>query len=137
MSTLASNLDQDANTTDSSTLALLESETHQTIQNLAQQWLGDSEHITIDIPASLYTELQQQAQDSQCTPLDIVAYAIAKERYQRLSWTEKWQALCDTVQQDGGLDVPNDEETFFAHMRKIREEVYEEEYAHLYDHLYR
>lgn len=107
------------------------------IDAIAHQLLNDPTHMTIELPISLYTELQTLARDEQCTALDVVAHLVARRIYQRRTWGEHWNALCASVQQHGGLDVPDDEEAFLEHMRTIRQDVYEEEYAHLYDHLYR
>lgn len=114
-------------------------ETPQEVYDIVGQLLNDSTYVTIELPTNLYTELETLAQAEQCSPTDIVAYIVAEHVYQRRSWAENWKDFCGMIQQQNGLDVPDpdDEEEFFAHMRKIRQEVYEEEYAHLYDHLYR
>ncbi len=61
---------------------------------------------------------------------------ITHPRNDKPSRQEALERLLISIQEQGGLDVPDDEDAFFAHMQTIRQEIYDEEYGHLYDHLY-
>ena len=49
-----------------------------------------------------------------------------------ISWREGWADLQASVAAHGGLNVGETTEEIVAHMRRIREEIFEAEYAHLY-----
>ncbi len=109
----------------------------QAIDAIAEQLHDDSAYVTLEIPTSLYTELQALTHPMQCTPLDVVVRLVAERVYHMRARKEALERLITSIQEQGGLDVPDDEDELIEHMRKIRQEIYEEEYAHLYDHLYR
>lgn len=92
----------------------------------------DSTAITIHFPLRLYVALQQRATDDQVDLPEKVIQLVAYALDPTYMWQQDWKALCDLVQQEGGLGVPHDKEELIEHMRKIRAEIWEEEYAHLY-----
>jgi hypothetical protein len=47
-------------------------------------------------------------------------------------WQQKWEALCQQVHRDGGLQVGDTTEEIVEKMRQTRHEIFEAEYAHLY-----
>jgi hypothetical protein len=55
---------------------------------------------------------------------------VANQVYQRRR--AALERLLVSIQEQGGLDVPDDEEAFFTHMQTIRQEIHDEEYGHLY-----
>lgn len=112
-------------------------DTDREIDEIVCEILDDSTYVTMQLPTSMYIELQRMATFHQCSPLDIVARMVAQHIHSVHTRKEALTQLVESIQAQGGLDVPDDEEAFWEHMRKTRQEIYDEEYAHLYDHLYR
>ena len=66
---------------------------------------------------------------------EIVADVLAEleaGQLEPISWREGWADLQASVAAHGGLNVGESTEEIVAHMRRIREEIFEAEYAHLY-----
>ncbi len=87
--------------------------------------------IALEIPQSMYTELQSLAQEEQLDLLEMLAQWI-KQAHQQRTWQQDLQALRDLIEQEGGLQVDSTKEEVVEQMRKTRQEIFEVEYAHLY-----
>lgn len=91
------------------------------------------ETTTLELPTTLYTELQALAETEQAEPVEMLARLIERARQPGTrSFQETWLLLCNLVARNGGLDVPEDPDELIEHLRVTRDELFEREYAHLY-----
>jgi 16S rRNA G1207 methylase RsmC len=91
----------------------------------------DTTTVTLQLPASVYTELQSLAQDEQTDPVEIIVRLVAMARRRRV-WLRDLAALREQIRQDGGLQVGTSKDDVVERMRQTRREIFEAEYAHLY-----
>jgi len=87
--------------------------------------------ITLEIPQSIYTELQLLAQEEQLDLIELLSQWVKSAR-QHHAWQHDLQELRDLIQKEGGLQVGTTKEEVVEQMRKTRQEIFEAEYAHLY-----
>jgi hypothetical protein len=87
--------------------------------------------VTLQLPASLYAELQALATDEQTDLVEVIACLVAMAR-QRRAWLRDLRALREQIHQDGGLQVGTTKEQVVERLRQTRREIFETEYAHLY-----
>ena len=86
--------------------------------------------VTLELPESLYDELEIMASQKNTSLVDLIELWL-KTSQKQLSFQQKWANLRALVQAQGGLDVGETTEEIVAHMRKIREEVFEETYPEI------
>ena len=91
----------------------------------------NTETVTLQLPASLYADLEELATESRQNPVAIIA-AWVEEARQRRQWQLGWANLRAQVQRDGGFQVDETSEDIVALTRRSRQELFEAEYAHLY-----
>ncbi len=91
----------------------------------------DTTTVTLQLPASVYTELQSLARDEQTDPVEIIVRLVAMARRRRV-WLRDLAALREQIRQDGGLQVGASKDDVVERMRQTRREIFEAEYAHLY-----
>lgn len=91
----------------------------------------DTITVTLQLPASVYTELQALARDEQTDPVEIIARLVVMARRRRV-WLRDLAALREQIRQDGGLQVGVSKDDVVERMRQTRREIFEAEYAHLY-----
>jgi hypothetical protein len=89
------------------------------------------ETVNLELPASLYTDLQSLATEAQVDLVDLLT-RWAKLARQHHAWIQGWQDLRALIEQEGGLRVGASKESVVEHMRKTRNDIFEAEYAHLY-----
>jgi hypothetical protein len=89
------------------------------------------ETITIQIPSTVYVELEAIAAEEQSDPITVLTALIKNARYQR-TFSQLWQELVEQVRRDGGLNVGATVDEIVDQMRTVREDIFEAEYAHLY-----
>ena len=87
--------------------------------------------VDLQVPTSLYTELQTLAQEENTEPLAILSHLIKAAR-QRRAWLDDLAALREQIAQEGGLQVGSLKEEVVEQLRQTRREIFEAEYAHLY-----
>jgi 16S rRNA G1207 methylase RsmC len=91
----------------------------------------DTTTVTLQLPASVYTELQALARDEQTDPVEIIVRLVAMARRRR-AWLRDLAALREQIRQDGGLQVGASKDDVVERMRQTRRDIFEAEYAHLY-----
>ncbi len=91
----------------------------------------DTNTVTVELPATLYADLQSLAEDQHLELVDMLSHWTEQAR-QRRAWIEGWRELGELVRQEGGLQVGTTKEEIVGQMRKTRYEIWEAEYAHLY-----
>jgi hypothetical protein len=91
----------------------------------------DTTVVTIQLPASLYAELQALATDERTDPVEIIS-RLVKMASQRRAWLRDLTALREQIRQDGGLQVGTTKDQVVERLRQTRREIFEAEYAHLY-----
>jgi hypothetical protein len=91
----------------------------------------DTETITLELPAQVYTDLQSLAMDQETDPAEMVARLIATARQHR-AWLRDLTALREQIRQEGGLQVGVTKQEVVERLRQTRREIFEAEYAHLY-----
>ena len=87
--------------------------------------------VVLQLPASLYAELQSLATEEQTDPVGLIARMIAAAN-QRRTWLRNLAALREQIRQDGGLQVGTTKDEVVERLRQTRREIFEAEYAHLY-----
>ena len=91
----------------------------------------NAETVTLQLPASLYADLEELANESRRDPVAIIAEWVDEVR-QRRQWQQGWADLRAAVQRDGGFPSDETPEEIVALTRRSRQEIFEAEYAHLY-----
>jgi hypothetical protein len=91
----------------------------------------DKSPATIQLPASLYAELQALAADEQIDPVEVIRRLVAIAN-QRHAWRRDLMALRDQIREEGGLQIGTSKEEVVERLRQTRREIFEAEYAHLY-----
>jgi DNA anti-recombination protein RmuC len=91
----------------------------------------DKSPVTIQLPASLYAELQTLAADEQTDPVEVIRRLVAMAN-QRHAWRRDLTALRDQIREEGGLQIGTTKEEVVERLRQTRREIFEAEYAHLY-----
>jgi hypothetical protein len=91
----------------------------------------DKSPVTIQLPASLYAELQTLAADEQTDPVEVIRRLVATAN-QRRAWRRDLTALRDQIREEGGLQIGTTKEEVVERLRQTRREIFEAEYAHLY-----
>jgi hypothetical protein len=89
------------------------------------------ETVTIQIPTTVYAELEALAAETQSDPIAVLT-ALVTTAHQRPTFAQLWRELLEQVQRDGGLKLGSTTEEVIEQLRKTREEIFEAEYAHLY-----
>jgi hypothetical protein len=87
--------------------------------------------VTIELPASLYAELQSLAADEQTDLVELIRHLVDMAS-QRRGWLRDLALLREQVRQVGGLQVSATREEVVKRLRQTRREIFEAEYAHLY-----
>jgi hypothetical protein len=82
--------------------------------------------VTIQIPASLYAELQALAEKEHSTLAEVIERLLAPSR-QRRAWLRDLAALREQIQRDGGLRIGRTKEAVVEQMRETRRRIFEEE----------
>jgi len=90
-----------------------------------------TETIALELPVSLYAELEDLANEINRDPVAVIATWIEEAR-QRREWQHGWAELHSQVQQGGGFREGETEDEIVALTRRARQEIFEAEYAHLY-----
>lgn len=91
----------------------------------------NTETVTLQLPASLYADLEELANESCQDPIAIITKWVDEIR-QRRQWQQGWAELRAQVQRDGGFQMDETSEDIVALTRRSRQEIFEAEYAHLY-----
>lgn len=91
----------------------------------------DKSPVTIQLPASLYAELQTLAADEQTDLVEVIRRLVAIAN-QRRAWRRDLTALRDQIREEGGLQIGTTKEEVVERLRQTRREIFEAEYAHLY-----
>jgi len=91
----------------------------------------NTETVTLQLPASLYADLEELATESRQNPVAIIA-AWVEEARQRRQWQQGWANLRAQVQRDGWFQADETSDEIVASTRRSRQEIFEAEYAHLY-----
>lgn len=91
----------------------------------------ESPLVTIQIPASLYAELQALAEEEHTTLAEVIERLLVPSR-QRRAWLRDLAALRERIQRDGGLQIGKTKEAVVEQMRETRRQIFEAEFAHLY-----
>jgi len=87
--------------------------------------------VALQLPASLYAELQSLAAEEQTDPVGLITRLIVAAN-QRRTWLRNLAALREQIRQDGGLQVGTTKDEVVERLRQTRREIFEAEYAHLY-----
>jgi hypothetical protein len=91
----------------------------------------DKSPVTIQLPASLYAELEALAADEQTDPVEVIRRLVSIAN-QRRAWRRDLMALRDQIREEGGLQIGTSREEVVERLRQTRREIFEAEYAHLY-----
>ena len=91
----------------------------------------DAKTVALELPASVYAELQSLATDEQIEPAEMVARLVEMTRQRRV-WLRDLAALRAQIRQDGGLQVGTTKDDVVERLRQTRHRIFEAEYAHLY-----
>lgn len=87
--------------------------------------------VDLQVPTSLYTELETLAKEENTEPVAILSQLIKAAR-QRRAWLDDLAALRTQIAQEGGLQVGSSKEEVVDQLRQTRRDIFEAEYAHLY-----
>jgi len=87
--------------------------------------------VTLELPASIYEQLQELAAVEQKNPIEVITELI-DIAYQQHSWLKQLHELQDLIREQGGLQISTDKEEMIEKLRQTRREIFEAEYAHLY-----
>ena len=90
-----------------------------------------SETVTLQLPDSLYSKLEELAVEAQINPDDLIA-TLVETAYQRRAWLRDLNELREQIKRDGGLRVGASREEVVEQLRQTRREIFDAEYAHLY-----
>jgi hypothetical protein len=91
----------------------------------------DPEHVTVQLPSSLYDQLQELAAEERIEPVEVISQLVSAA-YQHRGWLRDLIALREQIRQAGGLQVGQTKEAVIERLRQTRREIFEAEYAHLY-----
>jgi hypothetical protein len=89
------------------------------------------ETVTIQIPSTVYVELEAIAAEEKSDPIAVLTTLVKNARYQR-TFGQLWQELLEQVRREGGLHVGATADEIVEQLRITREEIFETDYAHLY-----
>lgn len=87
--------------------------------------------VDLQVPTSLYNELQTLAEEENTEPVAILSHLIKVARLRR-AWLDDLTALREQIVKEGGLQVGSTKEDVVEQLRRTRGEIFEAEYAHLY-----
>jgi hypothetical protein len=87
--------------------------------------------IKLELPVSVYEQLQELAAVEQKDPIEVITELIDKA-HQRQSWLRELEELRDLIREQGGLQISTNKEEMIEQLRQTRYEIFEAEYAHLY-----
>ncbi len=87
--------------------------------------------VELQVPASLYFDLQTLAQEEDTEPVAILSHLV-KAAQQKRAWLDDLAALRAQIAREGGLQVGSSKEEVVEQLRRTRHEIFEAEYAHLY-----
>jgi len=94
-----------------------------------------SQELVWEIPEDLYQELIWAQQELHYPNLlDFVAQAVQRRlaEVKHEAWQHDLQQLQQQIHAAGGFKLGDTQEEVIAHLRDIRQQIFEEEYAHLY-----
>ena len=87
--------------------------------------------VELQVPASLYTDLQTLAQEEDTELVAILSHLVKAAR-QRRAWLDDLAELRAQIAQEGDLQVGSLKEEVVDRLRRTRREIFQAEYAHLY-----
>ena len=87
--------------------------------------------VKLELPISVYEQLQELAAVEQKDPIEVITELIDKA-HQRQSWLRELEELRDLIREQGGLQISTNKEEMLEQLRQTRREIFEAEYAHLY-----
>ncbi len=90
-----------------------------------------AENVSLQMPASLYSKLEELAVEAQINPDDLLT-TLVETAYQRRAWLRDLNELREQIKRDGGLRVGTSREEVVEKLRQTRREIFDAEYAHLY-----
>lgn len=102
------------------------------VEECTQAFLRDTHYVALEIPAQLLAALEELSATRGSTSVATMAYLVAQALVSQQAWSDKLNQLRDLIQQEGGLDVSDDNDVLVEHVRQIRRDIFETEYAHLY-----
>ena len=91
----------------------------------------DTELVTLELPASLYKQLQELATQEH-TDLVSKLTQLVTDACQRKTWLQDLTLLRQQIKDEGGLQLGDTKEQAMSQLRQTRQEIFETEYAHLY-----
>lgn len=91
----------------------------------------NTETVTLQLPASLYADLEELANETHRDPIEIISIWLEESR-QRRQWQQGWAELRAQVQENGGFQLGESADEIVVQTRRSREGIFEAEYAHLY-----
>ncbi len=98
------------------------------VEDCVQTFLRDTQYVALEIPAQLLAALEKLSATRGSTSVDTMAYLVAQALVSQQSWSDKLNQLRDLIQQEGGLDVSDDNDMLVEHIRQIRRDIFETEY---------
>ena len=87
--------------------------------------------VTLNLPADLYTRLQQLASESDTIPTVLIA-RLVEDAFNRRDWLRDLDELREQIKCEDNRETESDQEEFIEQLRKTRRDIFEAEYAHLY-----
>lgn len=91
----------------------------------------DTESVMLQVPSSLYRQLQTLAIDANASPIEVISQLVTTA-HQRRQWRQDLHTLRQQIQESGGLLSKPSQESMTEQLRQTRQEIFEAEYAHLY-----
>lgn len=87
--------------------------------------------VTLQLPATLYSKVEELAVDAETSPDDLLA-SLIETAHQRRTWLRELNELREQIKRDGGLNIGSSREEVVEQLRQTRREIFDAEYAHLY-----
>jgi len=84
----------------------------------------DTELVTLQLPVSLYDQLQEFAAEERIEPVEVISHLVSAA-YQHRGWLRDLIALREQIRQDGGLQVGQTKEAVIERLRQTRREIFE------------
>ena len=106
-------------------------EGHAQEDSLRESAAADWGMITVELPTSVYKDLELLALEEQSDPVRVITRLVTAARQQR-AWRRDLDGLRRQIQKDGGLQVGSTQNEIVERLRQTRREIFEAEYAHLY-----
>ena len=88
-------------------------------------------HVTLEIPAELYAQLEELAAEESTQPVKVIERLVAAAQQHRV-WLRDVTALREQIQRDGGLAVGATKDEVVERLRQTRRDIFDAKYAHLY-----